>query len=56
MIIIHVILWTGDYAKTKTQERSRLGQPGKPIAELTRLGWVVISPDQESGLTNKMFS
>ena len=23
--------------------------------ELTRLGWVVIFPDQESGLTNMMF-
>ena len=26
------------------------------IAKLTRLGWVVISPGQESGLTNLMFS
>ena len=53
---VHVILGAGDYTKIKPQERARVGQPGGPIAELTRLGWVVISPGQESGLTNMMFS
>ena len=52
---VHIILGAGDYTKIKTHERARVGQPGEPIAELTRLGWVVISPGQESGLTN-MFS
>ena len=45
----------GDYTKIKTQERSRVGQPGEPIAEMTRLDWVVISPGRESGLINIMF-
>ena len=40
---VHVILGAGDYTKIKTQERARVGQPGEPIAELTKLGWVVIS-------------
>ena len=53
---VHLILGAGDYTKIKTQERARVGQSGEPIAELTRLGWVVISPGQESGLTNMMFS
>ena len=53
---VHVILGAGDYTKIKTQERARVGQPGEPIAELTKLGWVVISPGQESGVTNMMFS
>ena len=53
---VHVILGAGDYTKIKIQERARLGQPGEPIAELTRLGWVVVFPGQESGLTNMMFS
>ena len=53
---VHGILWAGDYTKIKTKERARVGKPGEPIAELTRLGWVVISPGQESGLTNMMFS
>ena len=53
---VHVIFGAGIYTKIKIQERARVGQPGEPIAELTRLGWVVISPGQESGLTNMMFS
>ena len=53
---VHVISGAGDYTKIKTQERARVGHPGEPIAELTRLGWVVISSVQESGLTNAMFS
>ena len=53
---VHGILGAGDYTKIKTQERTRVGQPGEPIAEVTRLGWVVISPSQESGLTNMMLS
>ena len=53
---VNVILGAGDYTKIKTQERARVGQPGDPIAELTRLGWVVISPSQKSSLTNMMFS
>ena len=53
---VHVILVAGDYTKIKTQERARVGQPGELIAGLTRLGSVVISPGQESGLINMMFS
>ena len=53
---VHVILGEGDYTKIKTQGRARVGQPGELIVERTRLGWVVIFPGQESGLTNMMFS
>ena len=27
----------GDYTKIKTQERARIGLPGQPVAELTKL-------------------
>ena len=53
---VHVILGAVDYTKIKTQGRARVRQSGEVIAELTRLGWVVISPGQGSGLTNMMFS
>ena len=53
---VQVISGAGDYSKIKTQERARVGKPGELIAELTRLSRVVISPGQESGLTNMMFS
>ena len=52
---VHVILGEGDYTKIKTQGRARVGQPGELIVERTRLGWVVIFPGQESGLTNDVF-
>ena len=51
-----MILGAGDYTKIKTQERARVGQPGEPIAELTKLGWVVISPGQETSITKMLFS
>ena len=53
---VHVILEAGDYTKLKTQERAKVGQPGEPIAELTKLGWVVISPGQETSVTKMLFS
>ena len=53
---VHVILGAGHYSKIKTQERARVGQPGEPIAELTKLGWVVISPGQVISVTKMLFS
>ena len=50
---VHVILGAGDYTKIKTQERARVGQPGEPIAELTKLGWVVIFPGQETSVLKR---
>ena len=38
---VQVILGVNDYTKIKTQERPRVGLPGKPIAELTKLGWII---------------
>ena len=53
---VHVILGVSDYAKIKMQERPRIGQPGDPIAELTRFGWFIMSPGHESNLTHLLFS
>ena len=44
---IHVVLGSGEYAQVKTQERPRVGNEGEPIAELTKLGWFVMSPGTE---------
>ena len=41
---IHIILGISDYTKIKTPERARIGSPGEPIAELTKLGWYIVSP------------
>ena len=53
---VHVILGAGDYTKVKTQERAKVGQPGEPVAELTKPGWVVISHGQETSVTKMLFS
>ena len=32
-----------------------MGLPGEPIAELTKFGWVIVSPGQEAGVMNMLF-
>ena len=53
---VHIILGVNDYTKIKTQERPRVGLEGKPVVELTKLGWVVVSPGNNSEVTNLLFS
>ena len=53
---IHMMLGVSDYKKIETQERARIGLPGKLIAELTKLGWYIVSPGKESDITNISFS
>ena len=53
---VHVLLGISNYTKIKTQEQPGVGLPGEPIAELPRFGWVIVSPGQETGITNMLFS
>ena len=39
---VHVILGAGGCTKIKASERPRVCQQGEGIAELTKLGWVII--------------
>ena len=41
------VLGVGDYAKIKTNSKPFLGKVGEPIAELTQLGWFLMSPCNE---------
>ena len=43
---IHLILGVGEYAKIKTSARQKVGVPGDPVAELTKFGWILVSPWQ----------
>ena len=54
-LAIHVILGASDFTKIKTQERPRIGQIDDPVAELTKLGWVIMSPVKESSYSNVLF-
>ena len=44
---IHLILGAGEYAKLKTENAPKIGEPGQPIAELTKFGWIIMSPGKE---------
>ena len=51
-----MILGIRDYTKIKTPDRARIGLPGEPIAELTKLGWYIVSPGKENDIINILFS
>ena len=41
---VQIILGASDYSRIKTSTGTRVGNPGEPIAEYTRLGWTLMSP------------
>ena len=53
---LYVILGVNDYTRTKIQERPRAGLSGETGVELTKLGWVVLSPGKENAPTNILFT
>ena len=44
---VHVILGSGEYARIKTESKPQVGNDSEPVAELTKLGWFVMSPGAE---------
>ena len=42
------ILKASNFFKIKNKEAPKFGKTGDPIAELTNLGWIIISPKKES--------
>ena len=49
---IHVILSASDYACIKTETKPRIGNQSEPVAELTKLGWTILSSGRETKLSN----
>ena len=47
---IHVILGASDYVKMKMQKSPRAGKMNEPIAKITKMGWIIMSPGRESDL------
>ena len=47
-LLVHVILGVNDYTRIKTQKRPRVGLLGELVAELTKLGWVILSPEKKT--------
>ena len=55
-LLIHVILGASDYGKIKMQKCQRVGKTKEPIAEQTKMGWVVTSPGRESDLVTSLYT
>lgn len=53
---VHMILGVNNYTKIKTHEKLGVGLDGEPVAELTKLGLVVILPGNSNEVTILLFS
>ncbi|XP_028413673.1 uncharacterized protein LOC114536529 [Dendronephthya gigantea] len=53
---IHVILGSGDYARIKTATKPLIGREGDPVAERTKLGWMILSPGTEFEKTKMLMT
>ena len=49
---IHLILGASEISKIKTEFRPRVGKLEEPIAELTKFGWLILSPGVETESCN----
>ena len=47
LLPIHIVLGNRDYSRIKTETPARIGKDREPVAELTKMGWVIMSPGQE---------
>ena len=53
---MHVILWTSDYVKIKMQKCPRVGKINEPIAEQTKVGWVIMSSGREIDFVSSLYT
>jgi len=49
---IHMVLGASDYTSIKTKTLPRIGKLRDPVAELTALGWTIMSPGKELELSS----
>ena len=53
---IHLVLGSGEYARIKTRTKPLVGNDGEAIAEMTKLGWFIMSPGVELDRTTMMMT
>ena len=44
---VHIIIGANNFSKITTDMSARIGRTGEPVAELTKFGWMIISPGKE---------
>ena len=44
---VHIIIGANNFSKITTDMPARIGTTGEPVAELTKFGWMIISPGKE---------
>ena len=44
---VHVVLENGEYVRIKTRSKPLVESDGEPVAELTKFGWMIMSPGVE---------
>ncbi|PFX18265.1 hypothetical protein AWC38_SpisGene17382 [Stylophora pistillata] len=54
LLPVHIIMGVGAYARIKTDTRPRIGNQGKPIAEQSKLVWVVLSSGEEFNVSHML--
>lgn len=54
-LVVHLIFGAGNYTKIKIYKMPRVGRPVESMAELTRFGWVLMSPRKEAKINKVMW-
>ena len=54
----YLCIWycASEYSKIKTKTARKIGFAGEPVAEKTKFGWTIISPECESDLNPMLFT
>ena len=53
---VHIIKRASNFAKIKMEKSPRVGKVGEPIAELTKMGWVMMFPARESDVVSALYT
>lgn len=54
-VVFQCILFVVECAKLKTGSVQKIGEPGEHVTELTKFGWVIMSPGKEPRDITNMF-
>ena len=53
---VHIILRASGFGKIKMEKSPGVGKIGEPFAELTKMGWMMMSPGRESDVVSALYT